>query len=78
MSSFCVGHWPLALGLALFLFNVHVFLSLCTKLKSKWFKERHIKSDTLNLIEKKVWKSLKHMDLALRVVCISSETASEN
>jgi hypothetical protein len=38
------------------------FLSPCTKLKSKWIKDLHIKPDTLKLIEKKVGKSLKHMD----------------
>jgi hypothetical protein len=36
------------------------FLSSCTKLKSKWIKDLHIKPDTLKLIEKKVGKSLKH------------------
>ena len=38
------------------------FLSLCTKLTSKWIKDLHIKPDTLKLIEEKVRKSLKHMD----------------
>jgi hypothetical protein len=37
------------------------FLSLRTKLKSKWIKNLHIKPDTLNLIEEKVVKSLQHM-----------------
>jgi hypothetical protein len=37
------------------------FLSPCTKLKSKWIKELHIKPDTLKLIEKKVRKSLEYM-----------------
>ena len=41
--------------------QIHPFLSLCTKLKSKWIKELHIKPDTLKLIEEKVGKSLKHM-----------------
>ena len=36
-----------------------LFLSPCTKLKSKWTKDLHIKPDTLNLIEEKVGKSLK-------------------
>jgi hypothetical protein len=31
------------------------------KLKSKWLKELHIKPETLKLIEKKVWESLKEM-----------------
>jgi hypothetical protein len=30
------------------------FLSPCTKLKSKWIKELHIKLETLKLIEEKV------------------------
>ena len=33
----------------------------CTKLKSKWIKNLHIKPDTLNLIEEKVGKSLEDM-----------------
>jgi hypothetical protein len=37
------------------------FLSPCTKLKSKWIKDLHIKPDTLKLIEQKVRKDLKHM-----------------
>ena len=31
----------------------------CTKLKSKWIKDLNIKSDTVNLIEEKVGKSIK-------------------
>jgi hypothetical protein len=41
--------------------RIDLFLSPCTKLKSKWIKELHIKLDTLKLIEKKVGKSLKYM-----------------
>jgi hypothetical protein len=37
------------------------FLSPCTKVKSKWIKELHIKPETLKLIEEKVGKSLKDM-----------------
>ena len=35
------------------------FLSSCTKVKSKWIKELHIKPDTVKLIEEKVGKSLE-------------------
>jgi hypothetical protein len=38
-----------------------LFLSPCTKLKSKWIKDLHIKPDTLKLIEEKVGKSLENM-----------------
>ena len=41
--------------------QIDPFLSPCTKLKSKWIKDLHIKPDTLKLIEKKVRKSLEHM-----------------
>jgi hypothetical protein len=34
--------------------QVDPFLSPCTKLKSTWIKDCHIKPDTLNLIEEKV------------------------
>jgi hypothetical protein len=37
------------------------FLSPCIKLKSKWIKDLLIKPDTLNLIEEKLGKSLKHI-----------------
>jgi hypothetical protein len=41
--------------------RIDPFLSPCTKLKSKWIKELHIKPETLKLIEEKVGKSLKVM-----------------
>jgi hypothetical protein len=41
--------------------RIDPFLSPCTKVKSKWIKELHIKTETLKLIEEKVGKSLKHM-----------------
>ena len=41
--------------------QIDPFLSPCTKLNSKWIKDLHIKTDTLNLIKKKVGKILKHM-----------------
>jgi hypothetical protein len=41
--------------------QIDPFLSPCRKLKSKWIKELHIRTDTLNLIEEKVGKSLKYM-----------------
>jgi hypothetical protein len=44
-----------------FFFLFDQFLSPCTKLKTKWIKDLHIKPDTLKLIEEKVRKSLKHV-----------------
>jgi hypothetical protein len=41
--------------------QINPFLSPCSKLKSKWIKDLHIKPDTLKIIEKKVGMSLKHM-----------------
>jgi hypothetical protein len=41
--------------------QVNPFLSPCTKLKSMWIKDLHIKPDTLNLIEEKVEENLKHI-----------------
>jgi hypothetical protein len=37
------------------------FLSPCTKLKSKYIKDLHIKPDMLNLIEEKLGKSLEQI-----------------
>jgi hypothetical protein len=39
--------------------QIDPFPSPCTKVKSKWIKELHIKPETLKLIEEKVGKSLK-------------------
>jgi hypothetical protein len=39
--------------------QIDPFLSPCTKVKSKWIKELHIKQETLKLIEEKVGKSLE-------------------
>ena len=39
--------------------KINPFLSPCTKLKSKWIKEFHIKPETVKLIEEKVGKSLE-------------------
>ena len=41
--------------------RIDSFLSPCTKVKSKWIKELHIKPETLKLIEEKVGKSLEDM-----------------
>jgi hypothetical protein len=41
--------------------RVDPFLSPCTKLKSKWIKELHIKPQTLKFIEEKVGESLEDM-----------------
>jgi hypothetical protein len=41
---------------------IYPFLSPCTKLKSKWFKELHIKPKTLKFIEEKLGESLEDMD----------------
>jgi hypothetical protein len=41
--------------------KIDPYLSLCIKLKSTWIEDLYIKPDTLNLIEEKVVKKLKHM-----------------
>ena len=41
--------------------KIDPYLSSCTKLKSKWIKDVNIKPDTLNLIEKKLGKTLEDM-----------------
>jgi hypothetical protein len=46
--------------------RIDPFLSPCTKVKSKWIKELHIKPETLKLIEEKVGKSLKDISLVLK------------
>ncbi|KAL6086536.1 hypothetical protein STEG23_005035, partial [Scotinomys teguina] len=39
-----------------------LYLSLCTRLKSKWIKDLNRKQDTLKLIEEKVDEQKNHPD----------------
>jgi hypothetical protein len=48
--------------------QIDPFLSPCTKLKSKWIKELHKKTDTQKLIEEKVGKSLEHMSTGEKIL----------
>jgi hypothetical protein len=41
--------------------QIDPFLSPCTKVRSKWIKELHIKPETLKLIEEKLGKTLEDM-----------------
>jgi hypothetical protein len=41
--------------------GIDSFSSPCTKLKSKWIKNPHIRPEILKLIEEKVGESLKDM-----------------
>jgi hypothetical protein len=47
--------------------RIDPFLSPCTKLKSKWIKELHIKSETLKFIEEKVGKRLEDMGTGKKI-----------
>jgi hypothetical protein len=42
--------------------QIDLYLSPCTKLKSKWITDLNIKPDILNLIEEKVGNSLELTD----------------
>jgi hypothetical protein len=41
--------------------RIDPFLSPCTKVKSNWIKELHIKPETLQLTDEKLGKSLEDM-----------------
>ena len=56
-NKLCWHNWWLSCRMI----RIDLFLSPCTKVKSKWIKELHIKPETLNLIEEKVGKSLEDM-----------------
>jgi hypothetical protein len=56
-NKWCWHNWRLACRRM----QIDPFLSTCTKVKTKWIKELHIKSVTLKLIEGKVGKSLQEM-----------------
>jgi hypothetical protein len=58
--------------------QIDPFLSPCTKVKSKWIKELHIKPGSLKLLEEKVGESLEDMGIRENVlsrtamVCVRS------
>jgi hypothetical protein len=56
-NKWCCLNWQLSCRRM----QIDSFISLCTKIKSKWIKELHIKPELLKLIEEKVGKSLKDM-----------------
>jgi hypothetical protein len=56
-TKWCWHNWRLSCRRM----EIDPFLSPCTKVKSKWVKELHIKPETLKLIEEKVGKSLEDM-----------------
>ena len=56
-NKWCWHNWQLSCRRM----RIDPFLSPCTKVKSKWIKELHIKPETLKLIEDKVGKSLEDM-----------------
>jgi hypothetical protein len=58
-NKWCWHNWQLSCrGM-----RIDPFLSPCTKLKSMWIKDLHIKPETLKLIEEKVGKSLEDMGI---------------
>jgi hypothetical protein len=48
--------------------RIDLFLFPCTKVKSKWIKELHIKPETVKLIEEKVGKSLEDMGTGKKIL----------
>ena len=56
-NKWCWYNWQLAFRRM----QINPFLSSCTKLKSKWTKELHIKLEILKFMEEKVGKSLQDM-----------------
>jgi hypothetical protein len=54
-NQWCWHSWWLSCRIM----RIDPFLSRCTKIKSKWIKELHIKPETLKLIEEEVGRSLK-------------------
>jgi hypothetical protein len=58
-NKWCWSNWWLAIRRM----QIDPFLSPCTKLKSEWIKDLHMKRETMKLIEEKLGKSLKHIGI---------------
>jgi hypothetical protein len=56
-NKWCWFNWQLACRRM----HIDLFLSPCRKLKSKWIKDLHIKTDTPKLIEEKAGNIIEHM-----------------
>jgi hypothetical protein len=52
--------------------RIDPFLSPCTKLKSKWIKDVHIRPETLKLKEEKVGESIKDMSTGEKFLNITA------
>jgi hypothetical protein len=63
-NKWCSHNWQLSCRRM----QTDPLLSLCTKLRSKWIKELHIKPETLKLIEEKVGESLKYMGTEKKIL----------
>jgi hypothetical protein len=61
-NKWCLHDWQLSCRRM----RIDPFLSPCTKIKSKWIKELHIKPETLKLIEENVGKSLEDMGTGVK------------
>jgi hypothetical protein len=58
-NKWCWHNWQLTCRRM----RIDTFLSPCTKVKSKWIKQLHIKPETVKLIEEKVGKSFEDMGI---------------
>ena len=63
-NKWCLINWRLACRRM----RIDLFLSPCTKLKSKWIKELHIIPETLKLIKEQVGENLKEMPTGERLL----------
>jgi hypothetical protein len=57
LNKWCLHNWWLSSRRI----RVDPFLSPCTKIKSKWIKELHLKPEKLKLIVEKVGKTLEEL-----------------
>jgi hypothetical protein len=63
-NKWCWHNWQLSCRRM----RIDPLLSPCTKLKSKWNEEPHIKRETLKLIEEKVEKNLEDMGTGEKIL----------
>jgi hypothetical protein len=63
-NKWCWHNWQLSCRKK----QIDPFLSPCTKVKSKWIKELHIKPETVKLIEEKVGKILEDMGTGQKIL----------
>jgi hypothetical protein len=58
-NKWCWENWIFTYGRL----ELDPYLSPCTNINSKWFNGLNVRSETVKLLQEKIWKALEHIDM---------------